>query len=125
MKLAPRVILFYAASNYLNEDQINMLKLDLGQLKKITDKKFLDTLEKYFDIKNFRDKPFIPEDIWLFNYLMYGNSKPKDFNPLKMGEEIALVGRFSKKGLIAKYETQIMLPQLQLLNEALRLLEVA
>ena len=32
-------------------------------------------VEKYFDFKILRDKPIIPEDIWLFNYLMYDNAK--------------------------------------------------
>lgn len=122
MQLLPRVIIYHAACNYLNDEQIHKLKDDLGKLKIITDKKFIDTLEKHFDIKQFRDTPRIPEDIWLFNYLMYGNKKTPKFNHLKMGEEIALLGRFIKRGLIVKYESQIVLPQLSLLNEAIKIL---
>lgn len=119
----PRTILLFAAQNYLNKEQMEILHKDLCRYKKITDRLFLRSLGKYFDFRWFRDKPFIPEDIWLFNYLMYETKKPDNFNPLDFGNTIALKGRLLKIGLIAKYERKIILPQLNLLFEAKMILK--
>lgn len=123
MQFLPRTIIFFAVQNYLNNEQVECLIKDLVKGPNLTDKRFLKELAKHFDIKDFRDKPYIPEDIWLFNYLMYENHKCHDFNPLFYGEQIALKGRFLKKGSIIKYENQIILPQFALVKEAKKLLE--
>ena len=123
MVLLPRIIIFHAVSNYLTTEQCEAFKTDLIKYVKLTDKQFVKVLERHFDVRFFRDKPIIGEDIWLFNYLMYGNKKSDDFNLLKSGEEIALRGSFIKKGLIVKYEKQIILPQLRLLDEAVNILK--
>jgi len=49
---------------------------------------------------------------------MYQTHHKDDFNPLKSGEEISLKGRLLKKGLIIKYENQIIIPQYKLLDAA-------
>lgn len=119
----PRTIILFAAQNYLSEDKIEMLRNDLCRYKKINDRLFIRSLEKVFDITWFRDKPFIPEDIWLFNYLMYETYKPENFNPLDFGNKIGLKGKFLKIGLIAKYERRVIIPQLKLLFEAKMILK--
>ncbi len=75
MKLLPRKIIYLAICNYLTEKEADNFLNDLCQYKKINDYKFILTLHKYFDKHLFKDKPYIKEDIWLFNYLMYQNKK--------------------------------------------------
>ena len=75
MTLTPKHTIFIAISNYLTVEINKQLRTELSKNKSITSKKFIEIIEKYFDFKILRDKPIIPEDIWLFNYLMYDNAK--------------------------------------------------
>lgn len=75
MKLSPQHIIFIAVSNYLSVEQCHALKNDFIKYQRLSGQMFIDIIEKYFDFKNFRDQPFVPEDIWLFNYLMYDTRK--------------------------------------------------
>ncbi len=47
---------------------------------------------------------------------MYEIVKKDNFNPLKIGEEISLKGKLPKKGLIKKYEEEILIPQKKYLD---------
>jgi hypothetical protein len=57
----------------------------------------------YFDFFTLINKPQIPEDAWIFNYLMYETKYPEKGNPLMKGEQIKFRGKMPKKGLIVKY----------------------
>ena len=124
MLLTPKHIIFVAVSNYLPVEQAAKLKTEISSFKRLPDLKFIKIIERYFDFNMLRDKPVIPEDIWLFNYLMYENKKKVNQNPLEIGDRINFKGRLLKKGLILKYETKIVLPQLKALLGAQMILTV-
>jgi hypothetical protein len=94
------------------------LKNEISRYNRLPDLKFIKILEKYFDFKILRDSPVIPEDIWLFNYLMYENKRKDDQKLFEIGGKINFKGRLLKKGLIVKYENRIILPQLRALQGA-------
>ena len=84
--------------------------------------KFVRIVEKYFYFSRLRDKPLIPEDVWIFNYLMYENRKKENQKIIDIGEKIEFKGRLLKKGLILKYENKIIMPHLKALQSANRIL---
>jgi hypothetical protein len=55
---------------------------------------------------------------------MYDNKKKENQNPLEIGDKLNFKGRLLKKGLILKYETKIVLPQLRALLAAQMILDV-
>lgn len=118
MILTPKHIIFIAVSNYLTVEQSGQLKNDFIGFKRLTDLKFIQLIEKYFDFNILRDKPVIPEDIWLFNYLMYENRKKENQKLFDIGEKINFKGRLLKKGLLIKYENKVIMPQLKALQGA-------
>jgi len=124
MKLNPKHIIFIAVSNYLSAEDAAKLKNDIISFKRLPDSKFIKLVEQYFDFNLLRDKPLIPEDIWLFNYLMYENKKREDKKLFEIGEKINFKGKLLKKGLVLKYETQIVLPQLRALQQAQMIISV-
>lgn len=107
MKHSPRLILYLAIKNYLSEEQFETFKQELGKKKIIGDLIFLKTLQKHFDIELFRSRPFIWQDIWIYNYLMYEMKGNK----------------FPRRGLIVKYDNEIIKTQENTLNEAKKILE--
>lgn len=118
MILSPKHIIFIAVSNYLNTEQSARLRDDISKFNRLPDLKFIRIVEKYFDFNILRTKPAIPEDIWLFNYLMYENRKKEDQKLFEIGEKINFKGRLLKKGLLVRYENKVILPQLRALQEA-------
>lgn len=71
MKNSPLYIIYTQACKYLSDDEIKGLS---DKLSKATDKQgriFLKIFLQNFDIEVFKDKPLIPEDIWLYNYIKY------------------------------------------------------
>ncbi len=118
MILTPKHIIFIAVSNYLSADDSIKLRSDLSTNKSITGQKFINIIERYFDFKILRDKPLIPEDIWLFNYLMYDNAKKEKQKIFDIGEKVNVTAGLKRTPLIKKYETKIILPQLKALQEA-------
>jgi len=118
MTLTPKHIIFIAVSNYLSATQCNELKNEFIKYKRLSGAKFIQIIEKYFDFKTLRDKALIPEDIWLFNYLMYDTNKKGIQKLGEVGEKITATKGFKKTPLIRKYETKIILPQLKALQEA-------
>jgi hypothetical protein len=121
MTLTPKHTIFIAISNYLTVEINKQLRTELSKNKSITSKKFIEIIEKYFDFKILRDKPIIPEDIWLFNYLMYDNAK--DQKLFDVGEKVNVSKGLRRTPLIRKYESKIIIPQLRALTEANMLLE--
>jgi|SRR6516164_3361712 hypothetical protein len=124
MKLTPRHIIFIAVSNYLTAEQATRLRSEIGKSKPLPDLKFIRIVEKYFDFRNLCEKPVVPEDIWLFNYLMYENRKKESQKIFEIGEKINFKGRLLRRGLIVKYENKVIMPQLEALLEANRILHV-
>jgi hypothetical protein len=117
MILLPKQIIFVAVSNNLTNDVIELLKNEFITHKSLYPQKFILIISKYFDFTLLRDKPLIPEDIWLYNYLMYDNRKKHkiSFEPI---ENIKIEGSFRRSPLIKKYEKQVIIPQLQALKQA-------
>lgn len=71
MKNSPLFIIYTQACKYLTETEVKELS---DKLVKGTDKQgriFLRVFLQNFDIEVFKDKPLIPEDIWLYNYIKY------------------------------------------------------
>lgn len=123
MKLTSKHIIFIAVSNYINAEEADKIKTEIAKYKRLSDLKFIRIIEKYFNFNMLRDKPVIPEDIWLFNYLMYDNKKPEEQKLYEIGEKINFKGRLIKKGLIVKYENRVILPQLETLRSANKILK--
>jgi len=107
MVYQPRLILYLAVKNYLTEEQFENLKTDIAEKGTKRDMSFLKVIKKHFDIELFRIKPYIWQDIWLYNYLLY-----------------EVKNKFIRKGLIAKYEREIFLPQQKILEEAKKILGI-
>lgn len=118
MKLNPKHIIFIAVSNYLTAEDAAKLKNDIISFKRLPDSKFVKLVEQYFNFNTLRDKPLIPEDIWLYNYLMYENKKKEDQKLFEIGDKINFKGKLLKKGLVLKYEKEVILPQLKALQSA-------
>jgi hypothetical protein len=97
MTYSPKYIVYIAVCNYLSEEELNLLKEDIGKMKSKSGKIFLAIIKKHFDVERMRLKPFIWQDIWIYNYLKYE--------------------AFKRTKLIAKYEKEIILPQKNLMNE--------
>ncbi len=105
MRPSPRYIIFIAVSRYLTQEQIAKIKDDLGKENPKQDRKFLTILKRYFDFEKMRTHPYIWQDIWIYNYLLY------DFRT-----------KFTRHPLINKYEREIIKPSEMLLKEYLELL---
>lgn len=122
MILTPKHIIFIAVSKYLSVSVLENLKTEIGRYSSLPDMKFVRIVEKYFYFSRLRDKPLIPEDVWIFNYLMYENRKKENQKIIDIGEKIEFKGRLLKKGLILKYENKIIMPHLKALQSANRIL---
>ena len=106
MKLSSNAIILIAVSNYLTEEEWFNLKTEVVTKDIKQERKLLTTIEKYFDIEKFKDKPYIWQDIWIYNYIKYDSkSKPKH------------------KRLLAKYEREIIIPSYRTLNKFIELLK--
>lgn len=103
MKYTPRYIIYWAVCRYLNEEQTEQLKKNLtkGNLKQ--DRRFLTEVKKVFDLKVMLHKPYIREDAWIYNYIEYD-----------------MTTKFPRKGLIVKYENQVVIPVEKTFREFLK-----
>jgi hypothetical protein len=93
MKYPPLYIIVTQACNYLTEDEAKELNKKLSNISNYGGRIFLRTFLKNFDIEVFKDKPLIPEDIWLYNYIKYEITKTS----------------IPRVGLIDNYEKHIFL----------------
>ncbi|MBC7915395.1 MAG: hypothetical protein H7Y07_14880 [Pyrinomonadaceae bacterium] len=101
LKYSPKFIIYLCICNYLNEEQVQALRNELSQKKLRYDKDFLRVIKRYIDLELLREKPIIWQDIWVYNYLIYDATKSK----------------FPRKGLIVKYEKEIISPQKIIMDE--------
>lgn len=107
MIYTPRYIIYNAVCHYLDKETKEKLDRSPGKSEKITDASFIKIIGQHFDFMRMRDSPRIKEDLWLFNYLMYENTKKDNFPMTDIGNRIAFKGRLVKKGLILQYEKKI------------------
>lgn len=105
MKYHPRYIISWAVSRYLIDEQIDKLKNNLvkGNLKQ--DRRFLSEIKKVIDLERLLKNPIIPEDAWIYNYLIYD-----------------VKTKFPRNKLIARYEKEIVIPVEKTFKEFLHLL---
>lgn len=89
--LPTRFVIYAAVQNYLNNSQLELLKKDLGD-RLLNNSAFIKIIQKHFDIERLRTQPFIWQDIWIYNYLMYDMKK-------------------SRRVLINKYVKEVIEPQ--------------
>jgi len=71
MRYPPLYIIVTQACNYLTEEEAKELNKKLSKINNYGGRVFLKAFLKNFDIELFKDKPLIPEDIWLYNYIKY------------------------------------------------------
>jgi hypothetical protein len=71
MRYPPLYIIVTQACKYLTEEEAKELNKKLSTISNYGGRIFLRTFLKNFDIEVFKDKPLIPEDIWLYNYIKY------------------------------------------------------
>lgn len=117
MKLSIRQIIFIAVSNYLSDTQLDDVRKEIGRKLKWSPNKFIEIFQKHIDLELLRTNPVIKEDILIYNYLMYEAIHKENvvfaFN--KIGDKKM---KFYLTRTIRKYETEIILPQLNALKEA-------
>lgn len=104
MQFPTRFVLYVAVQNYLTVEKSKELLTDLGR-RKLGDKEFINTIKKHFDIELFRTKPFIWQDIWIYNYLMYEATT-----------------RLVRSKLINRYSKEIITPQKFAIDEVKNIL---
>jgi hypothetical protein len=121
MILTPKHIIFIAVANYLSDENVLSLKNELVKYKRLPSQKFIELIEKYFDFSNLKTNPIIPEDVWLYNYLMYENKKCSKIS-FVTPEKIIIEGEFKVTKLLRNYEKTIIIPQLNALKESGRIL---
>jgi hypothetical protein len=107
MKYSPRLIIFCAVSRYLNDVTYAKVLDQIGEEFPKQDRKFLSILKRHFNFELMKDKPYIWQDIWIYNYLKY---EYKDH-------------KFSRSGLLAKYEREIVIPSEKSFKELSLILE--
>jgi hypothetical protein len=71
MKNSPLYIIYTRACKYLSENEVKELSDKLSKGTGKQGRMFLRIFLQNFDIEVFKDKPLIPEDIWLYNYIKY------------------------------------------------------
>jgi hypothetical protein len=93
MKYHPIFIVLWAISRYVSEEQFLKLRGTVGVPGLIRPKTLLRHLREFMEPEVLIKKPLIPEDAWIFNYLMYEARNS-----------------FPKTKLIKRYEKEIVLP---------------
>ena len=94
MNFDPRNIIFCAVSRYLDDETYAKVLDDIGREFPKQDRKFLSILKRHFNFELMKNKPYMWQDIWIYNYLLYDYSGHK----------------FARTGLLAKYEKEVIIP---------------
>jgi hypothetical protein len=122
LKLTPKHIIFIAVTNYISDKVASDIKNELSRYQRLPSQKFIELIEKYFDFNILKDNPIIPEDVWLYNYLMYDNKKKGKISFVPV-DRIIIEGRFKVTKLLMSYEKKVIIPQLLTLKQAGRILD--
>lgn len=102
--IEPRKIIFEALGFYLPTEKIDEIKKEMYYALVKRDADFIKTIQKHFDFGLMLNNPKNPEDVFIYNYLLYETKRRKEFNPFNIGDKIDFVGNLPKKGLIVKYQ---------------------
>jgi hypothetical protein len=108
VKYHPRYIIYFAVSRYLDDRTCSEVWKKFGTEFPKQDRKFLSIMKQHFNFELMKDKPFIWQDIWIYNYLKY------DYDGHK----------FKRSGLLAKYERDIVIPSEKTYLKALAFLGI-
>ena len=100
MKYSPRYVIYLAIINYLRKDQIACFNYELQHTEIDKSQQFLAVVDHYFDINLFKNNPRVRQDVWIHDYLQQG-----------------FTSAFTKKGLLAKYGQEVLLPKNIAFNE--------
>ena len=65
--------ILFGCKNNLNKEEFEELAKYVLQLKTVTPHYLRGFISKYYDVNKFRISPKVPEDIYIYNYLMYGD----------------------------------------------------
>jgi hypothetical protein len=118
--LHPKHVVLLAICNYLTDLEVKEVYQILGSKKRWEGKSLLLLLNKYLDFECLRIKPFIPQDIWVYNYLFFECNKT--INPFNKGFQLHKMSfSFKRTKLISQYEKEIITPQIDALLEARRI----
>ncbi len=67
----PVYIIYNQVCKYISEEEKVEMDKNINKLKKMYGKQHLKVILNHFNIELFKDKPIIPEDIYLYNYIKY------------------------------------------------------
>lgn len=90
MRYPPVHIIYTQVCKYLKEEEKAEMNIKINKLKTMYGKQHLKVILEYFDVELFKNKPIIPEDIYLYNYIKYDIKENKSAMP--------------RSGIIARYE---------------------
>jgi hypothetical protein len=113
MKLYPKQIIFLAVSKYLSDSDLDALRKEIKAYLRLTGPNFIKLIKKYFDFEKLRVAPIIPEDIWIYNYLMYETQRKPEAKITDIGNVIDPVGSLTNSPLLKQYASKILLPKLE------------
>lgn len=120
MKLSPKHIIYISISKYLNSYEQQKLKDELAKYKTLSSMKFIQIIQKHFDLYILRDAPLIPEDIMLFNYLMYDTNKKDKQKLFEIGEKFNIISGLKRTPLFKKYEKTVILPEVKIIIDNIK-----
>ena len=86
----PQLVLLKVLKRYMTDTEYLALTKELGALENRRGKTFVAIFQKHFNIETWRDKPIIPQDIWLYNYFT-----------------LEYKGKLTRTGLMLRYMTNI------------------
>jgi hypothetical protein len=96
----PRYIIFWAVTNYLTVNEEEGLISDLVKQNPIQDRKFLRIVSEHFNFEKFITSPYLKEDAWLYNYMLY-----------------ELDGKMKRRGLINRYDREVLIPAMKITDK--------
>lgn len=124
MLLSPKQVIFIAITRYLTPDQTDAFKTECKSFLRLPASKFIKISAKYFNFESLKTKPVQPEDIWIYNYLMYDTQRPENSKIFDLGNKIEFTGKLPRTLLIRNYEKKIIRPHFERYREAGLILNV-
>lgn len=93
MKYHPLFIILWTISRYITDEQLQKVKQVVGKYKLIRSTTLQKAISEYMELDVLIKQPQIPEDAWVYNYLMYETKYS-----------------YPKSKLIKRYEKEVVLP---------------
>ena len=94
MKYSARFIIYMSAINYLEGEILDQFNEKLKSNPVTTINQLMKVFNEFIDLELLKDKPYIWQDIWIYNYLTYR-------------------GLRNRIELIKQYEKSIVIPTLE------------